>query len=102
MQKRKRKSKFIRFFDKVHPTMICPGFYELILSNGCPYNCVYCYLKGTFRGKTNYVTWTNSWDDVKKELNKGPPGVYNTGELSDSLAILPSHFNKVVDYLLLA
>lgn len=86
---RERKSRFARLFDKTPPGVVCPHFYELILSNGCPFDCLYCYLKLTFRGDKNPVLFTNPWEQVKKELEKIPEGVFSTGELADSLAIIP-------------
>ena len=93
--KRERKSKFVKLFDKTPPAVFCPHFYELILSNGCPYNCVYCYLKLTFRGKTEPNIFTNDWDGVKRELDRIAGGVFSTGELADSLAIIPPLLNNV-------
>ena len=96
--KRARKSKFVRLFDKTPPGVICPHFYELILSNGCPYNCSYCYLKLTFRGDTRPNIFTNSWDEIEKELEAIESGVMNTGELADSLAIPPYLLPDAIRY----
>ncbi|MGA2151728.1 MAG: hypothetical protein ABSG48_06180, partial [Geobacteraceae bacterium] len=41
---RPRKSGFIRRFDGT-AGLVCNKFYQLILSNGCPFNCQYCYLR---------------------------------------------------------
>jgi len=87
--KRMRKSPFVRLFNKTPSNVICPHFYELILSNGCPFNCLYCYLKLTFRGNKNPVIFTNPWSQVEKELLKISKGVFSTGELADSLAVIP-------------
>ena len=95
---RERKSPFVRLFTKTPPGVLCPHFYELILSNGCPYNCAYCYLKLTFRGKKNPVVFTNSWKDVKAEIDKYDSGVFSTGELADSLAIIPPLLEETVEY----
>jgi len=86
---RVRKSKFVRLFDKTPPGVVCPHFYELILSNGCPFDCLYCYLKLTFRGDKSPVLFVNPWVQVQRELEKIPKGVFSTGELADSLAIIP-------------
>lgn len=76
--------------------VICPHFYELKWATGCPYNCDYCYLKGTLR----FRAW--KWDDrrvppkfkprikiekaVRSFINcMKKPAILNTGELSDSL-----------------
>ena len=96
--KRERKSKFVKLFDKTPPAVFCPHFYELILSNGCPYNCDYCYLKLTFRGKTEPNLFDNYWDGVKSELNRITKGVFSTGELADSLAITPPLLNNAINY----
>lgn len=95
---RKRKSKFVRLFDKTPPGVVCPHFYELILSNGCPYNCSYCYLKLTFKGDTRPTIFTNDWKEVEKELDRIDHGVMNTGELADSLAIPPKLLPDAMKY----
>jgi spore photoproduct lyase len=95
---RERKSKFVKLFDKTPDSVFCPHFYELILSNGCPYDCSYCYLKLTFRGKTNPTLFNNDWAEVQAELDKIDHGVFSTGELADSLAITPPLLEKALDY----
>ncbi len=96
--RRERKSKFVRLFDKTPVEVKCPHFYELILFNGCPYNCSYCYLKLTFRGKTNPTVFENGWDKVRAEIDDIPEGVFSTGELADSLAITPPLLKKALDF----
>lgn len=96
--KRERKSNFVRLFDKTPPGVVCPHFYELVLSNGCPYDCSYCYLKLTFRGKTEPTLFQNGWEKVKSELDAVGKGVFSTGELADSLAIVPPLLPKALDY----
>ena len=98
MVKRVRKSNFVRLFDKTPAEVVCPHFYELILSNRCPYNCLYCYLKLTFRGNKDPVLFTNEWHQVEKELNKYISGVFSTGELADSLAIIPPLLGSAINY----
>jgi hypothetical protein len=44
----------IKRFDKTPPpvkstSVVCPHFLELKWAYGCPFNCAWCYLKGTFR-----------------------------------------------------
>jgi len=95
---RERKSNFVKLFDKTPDSVFCPHFYELILSNGCPYDCSYCYLKLTFRGKTNPTLFNNDWAEVQAELDKVDHGVFSTGELADSLAITPPLLEKALDY----
>lgn len=95
---RERKSKFVRLFDKTPPEVVCPHFYELILSNGCPFNCSYCYLKLTFRGQTKPHLFCNPWAEVQKELDNIPSGLFSTGELADSLAVIPPLLGPAIDY----
>jgi len=72
-------------------SVICPHFLELKWAYGCPFNCAWCYLKGTFRflpTRTKPVI-----KDIKKvELHTRRfleeltiPEILNTGELADSL-----------------
>jgi len=96
--KRERKSAFVRLFDKTPPDVVCPHFYELILSNGCPFDCVYCYLKLTFRGRSHPTLFCNAWSQVEEELEAVPSGVFSTGELADSLAIPPPLLRPALDY----
>ncbi|MDL1971458.1 MAG: radical SAM protein [Candidatus Desulfofervidaceae bacterium] len=95
---RERKSRFIRLFNKTPEGVICPHFYELILSNGCPFDCAYCYLKLTFRGDKSPKLFTNDWTTVQKELDAIDTGVFNTGELADSLAVIPPLLPKAIEY----
>ena len=96
--RRQRKSKFVRLFDKTPAGVVCPHFYELVLSNGCPYDCSYCYLRLTFRGRTEPVLFENGWDSVRSEIDEVPGGVFSTGELADSLAVIPPLLPKALDY----
>jgi spore photoproduct lyase len=98
MIKRVRKSKFVRLFDKTPKEVVCPHFYELILSNGCPYDCTYCYLKLTFRGNSRPTLFTNKWKQVQQELENIPQGVFSTGELADSLAVTPPLLEPALQY----
>lgn len=86
----------INRFDKTPPPIkgtdvICPHFIELKWAYGCPFDCAWCYLKGTFRfhpTKTKPV-----FKDREKiaahtrrffeELTT--PEILNTGEIADSL-----------------
>jgi spore photoproduct lyase len=87
---RPRRSKFIRYFDRTPPGIICPHFYILAHGNGCVFNCAYCYLQLTFRGKVHQTIFTNT-DDMLREvegfLAREEPAVLNAGELSDALAV---------------
>ncbi|MFQ6095865.1 MAG: spore photoproduct lyase family protein [Candidatus Bathyarchaeia archaeon] len=87
--------KRIRLFHKTPSDIVCPHFYELVWARGCPYNCAWCYLQGTYRiqGKQPYFY-------PRREVEKSAvlfcekmqdPQVVNTGELADSL--MGEHLN---------
>jgi spore photoproduct lyase len=95
---RQRKSEFVRLFTKTPPGVVCPHFYELVLSNGCPYDCAYCYLRLTFRGNKHPVLFSNPWPKVRSELDAVPGGIFSTGELADSLAVVPPLLPDVLAY----
>ncbi|MGB2878137.1 MAG: three-Cys-motif partner protein TcmP, partial [Dehalococcoidales bacterium] len=71
--------------------IVCPHFLELKWAYGCPFDCAWCYLKGTFRFQPNKTK------PVIKDLNKvelhtrtfleevEKPEILNTGEIADSL-----------------
>jgi len=74
-------------FDKTPPNIACGRFWELRWAFGCPFNCAYCYLRGTSRGnmKPRYV----KLEYVLKALDEAfegiaEPSIFNSGELSDS------------------
>lgn len=72
--------------------VVCPHFVEFKWANGCPFDCSWCYLQGTFRfldrGKKPFV---KNMEKTEKHLDaflknvNGRKYVLNTGELSDSL-----------------
>jgi spore photoproduct lyase len=71
--------------------VVCPHFLELKWATGCPYDCAWCYLKGTFRFLP-YRTKPHIKDFNKiKEHTQAflewvkEPEILNTGELADSL-----------------
>jgi len=87
---RPRRSKFIRYFDKTPPGIVCPHFYILAHGNGCAFRCAYCYLQLTFRGKVGPTVFTNVGDmlaEVDAFLAREEPAVLNAGELADALAL---------------
>ena len=87
---RPRRSKFIRYFDKTPPGIVCPHFYILAHGNGCVFRCAYCFLQLTFRGKVQPTVFTNVGDmlgEVDAFLAREEPAVLNAGELSDALAL---------------
>lgn len=84
-------------FDKTpspeSPTdVVCPHFLELKWATGCPYDCAWCYLKGTLRFRPQKTRPTvKSYGKIEQHVRSflcGPNGhreLLNTGELSDSL-----------------
>jgi len=83
-------------FDKTplpkKPTdVVCPHFLELKWAYGCPFDCAWCYLKGTFRfrpEKTKPVIkdYKKIELHVKRFLEEeSDPEILNTGEIADSL-----------------
>ncbi len=87
----------IKLFDKTpYPSepkdVVCPHFTELKWGYGCPYDCSWCYLKGTLRfldthtrpvvkdqkkTKTHVKFFVENWHQH--------PVLLNTGEICDSL-----------------
>ncbi len=76
--------------------VVCPHFLELKWAYGCPFNCAWCYLKGTLRflpDKTapkhkEFCKIRSHLETFLDETNHGrayPKEVLNTGELADSL-----------------
>ena len=75
-----------------NPTdVVCPHFLELKWAYGCPFDCSWCYLKGTFRFRPEGIKpvikdYAKIEMHVKEFLNSSsPPEILNTGELADSL-----------------
>jgi len=77
---------------------MCPEFDKLVLaSNGCFYNCDWCFLKGTYRANQNYITVRVQYDKIKGMLTKSlksatAPIMFDTGEMADSLSM--EHLTK--------
>jgi hypothetical protein len=76
---------------KYSSDVVCPHFLELKWGYGCPFDCSWCYLKGTFRFRPN------GKEPVIKDYEKieihtrafleevKTPEILNTGEIADSL-----------------
>jgi spore photoproduct lyase len=87
----------IKRFDKTpipeKPTdVVCPHFFELKWATGCPFDCSWCYLKGTLRflpqkAKPRIKDYNKIESHVKAffSLADHPREILNTGELADSL-----------------
>lgn len=72
--------------------VVCPHFLELKWATGCPFDCAWCYLKGTLRfrpqkSKPYVKDYAKIEQHVKSFLESanGYEEVLNTGELADSL-----------------
>jgi len=88
----------IKLFNKTpepkRPTdVVCPHFLELKWGWGCPYDCGFCYLKGTFRFyleggrvKPHFKPREKIKTHVESFLSLDlEPTILNAGELCDSL-----------------
>jgi spore photoproduct lyase len=73
--------------------MVCPHFERLKLaSNGCFYQCDWCYLKLTYRAAYPFIAVRAQYDKIKHQLEKKlakaqAPIMFNSGELADSLSM---------------
>lgn len=78
--------------------VICPHFLELKWAYGCPFDCAWCYLKGTFRFRPEGIKpVVKNLEKIKLHteafLNKvKTPEILNTGEIADSLMAENSKF----------
>jgi len=86
----------IKRFDKTplpvrSTNVVCPHFLELKWAYGCPFDCAWCYLKGTFRFlPTGTKPVVKSYDKIESHIRRflselTTPEVLNTGEIADSL-----------------
>lgn len=90
-------------FEKTPFDIVCPHFWELRWAFGCPFDCAYCYLQGTGRGKKNprYRPDKKVIDAINKAFKHEyfikNPSIFNSGELSDSL-MSPTYMRQYVDF----
>jgi spore photoproduct lyase len=83
----------VDIFTTENDRMICPHFDRLKLaSNGCFYQCDWCYLKLTYRAAYPFITIRAQYDRIKEQLYKRlrqtrAPVIFNSGELADSLSM---------------
>jgi len=86
----------IKRFDKTplplkKRDVICPHFLELKWGYGCPYDCAWCYLKGTFRFlPTKTRPMFKDYQKIEAHVirffeESSTPEILNTGEIADSL-----------------
>lgn len=92
-----RTAPFVRRFQSDKRT-VCPGFYNLVLSTGCQGRCTWCYLQGTLRGQKFVRLYNNPWEQVQRELEAAGPGVFNCGELADSLLTEPPLLEPAIEW----
>jgi spore photoproduct lyase len=81
----------IHRFNKTPSSIACGPFWELRWAFGCPFDCAYCYLRGTSRGKmqpryinVKYVLQALDYVFEDNQFNEGKPAIFNSGELADS------------------
>jgi len=73
--------------------MMCPHFDRLKLaSNGCFYQCDWCYLKLTYRAAFPFIAIKTEYDKIKHQISRrlktiNSPTIFNSGEMADSLAL---------------
>lgn len=93
----------VKLFAKTPSDIACGPFWELRWAFGCPFDCSYCYLRGTNKGnmkprfvKIQYIL--HALDEVFHDpyFNGGKLALFNSGELSDSL-INPTLMSEIVD-----
>ncbi len=100
-------SRIMALFYKTGKDIVCPHFWELKAWTGCPFNCSYCYLQGTFRGTyrkmprmkeekliARYLEEFLKWAD-----DNGLETLLNTGEVADSLGV-PAYVEKFLEIAL--
>jgi spore photoproduct lyase len=90
-------SSIIARFDKTplpqkDTDIVCPHFLELKWAYGCPYDCAWCYLKGTFRFRPEGTSpVVKDYSKIQLHLLRffeeavDTPELLNTGEIADSL-----------------
>jgi spore photoproduct lyase len=78
-------------FPQKQTDVVCPHFLELKWAYGCPFDCAWCYLKGTFRFRPEgprpaFKPFEKIQSHVEVFLNEvDTPEILNTGEIADSL-----------------
>ncbi len=71
--------------------VICPHFLELKWAYGCPFDCSWCYLKGTFRFRPDGIApVVKDYEKIRSHTEAflqevRTPELLNTGEIADSL-----------------
>ena len=71
--------------------VVCPHFLELKWAYGCPFDCSWCYLKGTFRFRPDGIApVVKDYEKIRSHTEAflqqvKTPELLNTGEIADSL-----------------
>jgi len=93
----------VHLFEKTPSDIACGPFWELRWGFGCPFNCAYCYLRGTLRGRMRprYINITDVLATLEEvfhdgSFNGGKAAVFNSGELADSW-MNPQYMIRIVD-----
>ena len=80
-------------FEMTDDRILCPHFNRLkYASNGCFYQCDWCYLKLTYRANQPFIKVYVNYDQIIGQLKKTlsirtGPVIFNSGEMADSLAL---------------
>lgn len=95
--------RIIHQFNKTPHSIACGPFWELRWAFGCPFNCAYCYLRGTMYGKMlpryiniKHVLTALEYVFEDDSFNDGKPAIFNSGELADSW-MKPQNMIQIVD-----
>jgi len=85
-------------FPSLRTSIVCPHFLELKWAYGCPYDCAWCYLKGTFRFRPEGpAPVVKPYEKIELHTRQflreaKNPEILNTGEIADSLMNEKSEF----------
>ncbi len=83
----------IKQFDMPDSRIGCPHFMKLVMAtNGCPYNCTWCYLRLTYRDLYPCIVVRIRYEHITKKIERyvrkiSVPTIFNMGELQDGLAL---------------
>jgi len=87
-------SSFVGHFDgRLGPGVCCRPYYKLVpVSNGCPFQCTYCYLAFVYRTHAPFIKININYPTMFKQIRKAlvqstGPVSFNMGEMLDSLAL---------------
>ena len=80
-------------FEMADPRIGCPHFPKLVtVSNGCPFQCIWCFLRATYRGLFPFMAVHVRYDRIMRKILRlvgkaSTPIIFNMGELQDGLAL---------------